>query len=469
MINGLALCGKYLMNHYLTMTMKDFKFPNALVIVVGFILVSGLMTYIIPKGNYERKINPFTQREEVVPGSYKTIEAAPLPVFNIFLSIPKGIVAGAEVVVLIFLVGGFFFVADKTGAFREGISWLISKVKGKEEIALVTVAFAFAVGGSLEGLEEEIIPMIPILLVLTRKLGFNAIVMVCISYGASMIGATFSPVNPFGAVIAHKLAELPFLSGAAFTLSVSAIAFFLWMVMVIRYANRHKVEKEKETEGHLAISRQNIFVLILVLAAFVMLISGMLFLNWGMNEISAEFFVMSVLVGLAGKLGINGTFEAYSEGFKEMTFAALIIGISHGISLVLKEGLILDTIIYGLFTPLQHLPVSLSAAGMMVSQAILHITVPSYSSQAVLTIPILIPLSDLIGLSRDICVLTFQYGAILMNLVIPTNGALMAILVLGGISYGEWIAFVATRMLAIFGLAMLAILAAVSLGEMVGF
>ncbi len=445
--------------------MRKFKFPNALVIIVSFIFLSGLLTYIIPKGRYERTLNPATQREVVVPGSYTPVEAPPLPVFRIFMSVPRGIIAGAEVVVLIFLVGGFFFVVDKTGAFREGIGWLASKVKGREEFALVVVGFAFALGGALENLQEEIIPMIPILLVLTRRLGYNAWVMLCISYGAAVIGSTFSPVNPFGAVIAHKVAEMPFLSGSAFTLGACIMAFALWMTMVIRYARKNRVEKETDAnELTLAIPIRHLIILILVVASFVLLISGMLFLHWGFNEISAEFFVACLVVGLAGKLGVNGTFEAYAEGFKEMAFAAMIVGLAHSISLVLKEGLIQDTIIYGLFTPLQYLPPALSAVGMMVSQAILHITVPSNSGQAVLTIPILAPLSDLIGISRDVCVLAFQYGAILMDMVIPTNGALMAVIALAGISYDEWIRFVAKRILVIFIFGMIAILVAVAAG-----
>jgi uncharacterized ion transporter superfamily protein YfcC len=172
---------------------------------------------------------------------------------------------------------------------------------------------------------------------------------------------------------------------------------------------------------------------------------------------AAEFFVVAILAGALGRLGLNGTSVAYVEGLREMTFASLIVGFAHGISLVLIDGKILDTIIYGLFIPMEGLPTALSAVGMMMSQFALHIVVPSYAGQAVLTIPILAPLSDLIGLSRQVCVLAFQYGAILMNMISPTNGALMAIIGLAGIGYDQWIRF-AFRRLSVIGIFCVAIL-----------
>jgi uncharacterized ion transporter superfamily protein YfcC len=176
----------------------------------------------------------------------------------------------------------------------------------------------------------------------------------------------------------------------------------------------------------------------------------MLQLGWGFNEISAEFFAIGIVIGLIGGFGVNGTIITYIEGLKQMTFAAMIGGLAYGIPLALKEGLIIDTIIYSLFTPLQYVPPVLSAIGMMCSQAMLHVAIPSYSGQAVLTMPILAPLSDLIGLSRDVCILAYQYGAIVMNMISPTNGALMAIITIAGISYDQWFSFIVKRLLILY-------------------
>ena len=430
--------------------MKIKSFPSAITIVVMFILFAGILTYIIPKGQYQRVIDPTTNREVVVPGSYKLVEARHLSPFEILTCIPRGIVNGGEVVVLIFLVGGCLYIVDKTGALKAGVAALTSKVKGKEEVALVLVGLLFTVGGATEGLQEEIIPLIPILLVLTRNLGYPPMVTIGISYGAAVIGSTFSPVNPFGAVLAQKVAEVPFLASGGFRMIVFLIAFSLWMFMVIRYGNKNRIKKEDVADNKInTLSQQHIVILLLVALAFVLLIYGMLSLGWGFNQISAEFFVVAVLIGLIGGLGINNTFIAYAEGFREMTFAAMIVGLAYGISLVLKEGMIIDSIIYGLFTPLQYVSPIVSAIGMMCSQAALHLLVPSTSGQAVLTMPILAPLSDLIGLSRDVCVMAFQYGAGLMDMIVPTNGALMAVIATAGISYDKWFAFVLKLLLAI--------------------
>lgn len=445
--------------------MKIRSFPNALTIVVAVIFFAGILTYIIPKGQYQRVNDPNTKREIVVPGSYKTVKAENLSPLQILVCIPKGIINGGEVVMLIFLVGGCFFIVEKTGALKAGVASLTSKMKGKEEFALVLISFLFALGGATEGLQEEIIPLIPVLLVLTRNLGYPPMVTIAISYGAAVIGATFSPVNPFGVVIAQKIADVPFLSASSFRILAFVIAFALWMIMVIRYANKNRIKKQAEDVSSFSIlSYKHIIILLLVMAAFVLLIYGMLTLGWGFNEISAEFFAVGILIGLLGGLGVNGTFSAYSEGLKEMTFAAMIVGLTYGISLVLKEGLIMDSIIYGLFTPLQHVPSTLSAFGMMGSQAALHIALPSYSGQAVLTIPILAPLSDLIGLSRNVCVMAFQYGAILMDMIIPTNGALMAMIALAGISYDKWFGFVLKKLLVIFLFCAITLFIAISIG-----
>ncbi len=406
-----------------------------------------------------------TQREVVVPGSYKPVEAENLSPFEILVCIPRGIVKGGEVMVLIFLVGGCLFIVEKTGALKEGIVYLTSRLKGKEEIGLVLMGFLFAVGGATEGLEEEIIPLIPVLLVFTRNLGYTPLVTIGISYGAAVIGASFSPINPFGVVIAQKIAEVPFLSGSLFRIIVFIIAFTVWMIVVIRYANKNRMGNQTEELLSLTtFSKSHIAILCLLGFAFALLIYGMLSLGWGFNEISAEFFSIGIFIGLVGGLGLNGTFMAYIEGLKTMTFAAMIGGLAYGIPLVLKEGFIIDSIIYGLFTPLQYVSPMLSAIGMMCSQAFLHLMIPSYSGQAVLTMPILAPLSDLIGLSRDVCVLAFQYGAVLMNMINPTSGALMAIITIAGISYDEWFTFVIKKLLIIFLISAIALVIAISIG-----
>ena len=441
------------------------KFPNALVIMIGFILLSAILTYIIPHGEYQRITNQETNQVSVVPGSYKVIESAPVTIAETFMAIPEGIITRADLIALILLIGGSFFVIEKTGALKEGIEYLTVILKGKEEIVLILVSLIFLAGGALSGLQEEIIAMTPVLLYLSSRLGYNAFVALAVSFGTAILGAAFSPINPFAVVIAQSEANLEFLSGSTYRLIIMLIAFVVWMLMVIRYANKNRVIKvEDKINISEKLSIRSAVILGLITLAFLILIVGILKFNWGFNEMSAEFFVLGILIGLIGKLGINGTSEAYIEGFKVMVFAAMIVGLSSSISIILKQGMVIDTIIYGLFTPMQYLPKSLSAVSMMVSQSFLHFAVPSYSGQAVLTMPILAPLSDLIGISRQVCVLAYQYGAVMMDLLIPTNGALMAVIAIAGISFDKWFKFAFKLCLVIFGVAAVAVVVAVYTG-----
>ena len=441
------------------------KFPNALVIMIGFILFAAILTYIIPQGEYQRVLNPETNQLVVVNDSYQEIDAPSVSLWDTFMSIPEGFINRADLIALILLIGGSFYVIERTGALKDGIEFLTMLLQGKEEIALIVVSLAFLAGGALSGLQEEIIAMTPVLLYLSSRLGYNSFVAVAISYGSAILGASFSPINPFAVVIAQKETGLEFLSGSGFRLVVMALAFCIWMFMVIRYANRNKVVSEEE---HIFekknLNTRSAIILGLVAIAFVILIIGILQYNWGFNEMSAEFFILALVVGLIGKLGVNGTSLAYIDGFKAMIFASMIVGLSSSISIILEQGMIIDSIIYGLFTPMQYLPKSLSAISMMVSQSLLHFVVPSYSGQAVLTMPILAPLSDLIGISRQVCVLAYQYGAVMTDLIIPTNGGLMAVLAIAGISFDKWFKFALKLISVIMILSALALVAGIFLG-----
>ncbi|MFX0558535.1 YfcC family protein [Maribacter sp. CXY002] len=417
------------------------KFPNAFVIIIGVILFSWILTYVIPQGTYERITDEQSGITEVVSNSYQQIEQDHLSAFDLILAIPKGIEGRADVIVLILLLGGCFYVIEKTGALSQGLSKLVELLKGKEVLALVIVSFIFTAAGVTIGMQEEVIAMIPVLLLFGKSLGYNTYTIVYMSYGSTVLGSAFSPSNPFGVVIAQQEAGVALLSGSEFRLIVLVIAYLLWVWYLIRYANKNRVDKiEMSTTGETMDLRSKIILSLLCLT-FGIVIYGLLELDWGFMEMSACFFTLGIFSGLIGKLGVNQTGEAYISGFKEMIFASVIIGLANSISLLLKDGMIIDSIVYGLFGPLQYVSASISAVLMMVSHTILHFPIPSYSGQAVLTMPILVPLSDLIGLSRQTCVLAYQYGAIMADMFVPTNGALMAVLAVSGISYNKWLRF----------------------------
>ncbi|THV59341.1 YfcC family protein [Flagellimonas alvinocaridis] len=440
------------------------KFPNAFVILIAVIIFAWILTYIIPQGSYQRILDEATGTTKVLNDSYQTVTSEHLSLMDLILSIPRGIIGRADAIVLILLIGGCFYVIEKTGALNQGLVKLVKILEGKETLALILVTVLFTAGGVTIGMQEEVIAMIPILLLFGKSLGYNTFTIILMSYGSTVIGSSFSPSNPFAVIIAQKEAGLPLLSGSQFRLVVLAVVLIVWITFIIRYANKNRIDKTKMPSAHESMTTRSKIILSLLALTFCGVIYGLLFLNWDFNEMSASFFALGIVAGLIGQLGVNGTGESYIDGFKEMMFAAILLGLANSISLLLKEGMIMDTIVYGLFGPLKYLSPSVSAVSMMVAHSFLHFPVPSYSGQAVLTMPILIPLSDLIGVSRQTCVLAYQYGAVMADMIVPTNGALMAVLALCNIPYNKWLKFALRPTLLIVLIAAIALVVSVAIG-----
>lgn len=422
--------------------MSTSRFPHVLALLTACILVAAVSSYVLPAGQYDRELDEATGREVVVAGTYHEVEADPVGPFQLFVAIPLGMADAASVIFLVFLIGGAFTVVDETGALRKSVGWLIRRLARREVLVVPVVALIFATGGALENMQEEIIPLVPVLLILTSRMGFDALTAVSMSAGAAFIGSAFSPINPFQVQIAQKLAGLPLLSGGTYRLVFLALALSIWIWGTMRHAVRTRVAPDVSEfeEGDGPGARSGI-IIGLVLLAFGVLAYGIAQWGWDFEQMSALFFITGILAGLVGGLRVTGTAEAYVKGFRAMAFAAMVIGFARAIYVVLDQGRIVDTIVHGLFTPIADLPLTLSALGMMVVHTLVHIPVPSVSGHAVLTMPVLVPLSDLLGMSRQVTVLAYQYGAGLCDMLTPTNGALMAILATAGVRYEGWVKF----------------------------
>lgn len=445
------------------------RFPHPLTLLVACVLLAGALTWLVPAGEYERREDAATGRSVVVPGTYVPVEAAPIGPFQALVGIPRGMAAAAPVIFFVFLVGGAFAVVERTGALGRLVNSLVAALEGRGLLVIPVAGLAFATGGALIQMQEELIAFVPVLLLLTSRLGFNPLVAVAMSLGASAVGASFSPINPFQVGIAQKVAKLDLLSGWEFRLAFLVAALALWIVGTMLYARRTRVPvAAAPTETGAAAGdgagARHTAVLLAVVLAFVAFVVGVLRYHWDFDQLAAVFFVMGVAAGLLGGLRLSGTVDAFVEGLRSMAFAALLIGFARGIYVVLEEGRIVDTIVHGLFTPIADLPVTVSALAMMAAHAVVHVPVPSTSGQAVLTLPLLVPLSDLIGLGRQVTVLAYQYGAGLCELVTPTNGALMAMLAACGVRYDDWIRFAAPVLGLLAALAAGAIGAAVAVG-----
>ena len=425
------------------MSGRTLRVPHPLALLTGCVLLAAAASWVLPAGEFERRDDPATGRTLVVPGTYQSVDPNPVGLFDAMVALPRGMAEAGSVIFLVFLIGGAFTVVDETGTLRRAIPSLIRALKGRDLMVVPVVSLFFATGGVVQNMQEEIIPLIPVLLILSARMGFTPLVAVAMSAGAAFVGSAFSPINPFQVQIAQQAAEVEPLSGGLFRTVFLAFALVLWIGATMRYAAASRVAPqgiEVQDVGEAMTGRDKL-VLGMVGATFVIMVVGLREWGWDFDQMSAAFFIMGILVGLVSRMGVGGTAEAYARGFREMAYAALLIGFARAISTVLSDGRIIDTIVNGMFSPLEDLPRLASALGMVVGQALLHVPVPSVSGQAVLTMPILVPLADLLGLSRQVIVLAYQYGAGLCDLVTPTNGALMAILASAGVRYEEWMRF----------------------------
>jgi uncharacterized ion transporter superfamily protein YfcC len=421
--------------------MPRLHLPHPLVLLVGFVLAAAALTWVVPAGEYDRREDAATGRQVVVSGTYRTVEPAPVSLTDALVDIPKGMADAASVIFLVFLVGGAWTVVERTGVFGVLLDGLVARLRGHDPLVIPVSCLAFALGGVLIQMQEEVIAFAPLLVLLVTRLGFDRVTAVAMSIGAAVVGATFSPINPFMVGVAQTVAGVRLLSGSAFRIAFLLPALGIWIWYTMRHAGRTRTAAVAATGQGAAAGaagwRMRVIVL-LILASFTLFVVGVLRWGWDFDQMSALFFAMGVLVGLLGKLGLEGTAEAYVDGFKSMAYAALLIGFARAIYVVMSQGHIVDTVVRGLFAPLADLPVTLTAIAMMAAHGLLHVPVPSTSGQAVLTMPLLVPVSDLLGLSRQVTVLAYQFGVGLADLINPTNGALLAMVAAVGVRLETW-------------------------------
>jgi uncharacterized ion transporter superfamily protein YfcC len=429
------------------------QLPHPLILLLAGVAVAALLTWILPAGSFDRADDAATGRRVVVAGTYHAADRAPVGPFAAAVSIPQGFVAGADVIAVVLFVGGAWVVVDRLGTLPALVALLVARFRRRGLWAIPVICVFFATMGALENMQEEIIPLVPVLLVLGEGLGVDAVVVVAMSAGAAMVGSAFGPTNPFQAGIALKLAQLPPFAGGGLRFGMFVVGLALWVGWILRYAVRNRTRTPTTTPTLTptltptptptpTIARKHALILALVLAPMAAYVYGALRLGWGFNELSAGFLIAGSAAGLVGGLGVTGTLTAYLEGAQGLLPAALMIGVARSISLVLEDGRIVDTILNDLAAPLARAPVSLGAFLQIPAQALIHVAVPSVSGQAVLTMPLFVPLADVLGISRQVSVLAYQTGAGLTELVTPTNGALMAILLAAGVPFSRWIRFV---------------------------
>ena len=440
------------------------KLPHPFILLLAGVAVCAALTWLLPPGEYDRRDDPATGRRVVVAGTYHQVDPAPVGPFRAVVAVPRGFVEAADVIGVVLFVGAAWIVIDRVGTLGRVIGALVSTFGSSGLLAVPIVALFFATMGALENMQEEIIPLVPALLVLGAGIGVDAVAVVAMSVGAAAIGSAFGPTNPFQAAIAMKLAQLPPMSAAPLRWTMFALALTLWVGWTLWWAVRSRRDSgsglpRAESRGIRApqvqgsvdapgpATRTDFLILAIAIAPIAAYVYGSVKLDWGFNELSGGFLIAGWIAGLLGGLSIAGVTAAYLEGLQAMLPAAMLIGVARSLSLVLTDGRVTDTILNALAAPLSHAPANVASLLMVPFHGIVHVAVPSVSGQAVLTMPIMVPLSDLLGISRQVAVLAYQTGAGLTELLTPTNGALMAVLLAAGVPYGRWIRFASVGVL----------------------
>lgn len=434
-----------------------FKVPHTLVIISAIILLVAVATYLVPGGAYEKIVNE-AGKTVVVDGSFKYVESKPQGVFDVLQAPIQGIIEGAEIIAFLFIVGGAFNIITKTKAIDFGIMRIVNVFKGKEIFIIPIIFFMFSLGGAVFGMTEEAIPFIAMMIPLTLVLGYDSIVAVAITYLACNTGFAAAMLNPFNVGIAQSIAEIPMYSGIEYRTLIWLVSTLVTIGFIMIYANKIKknpklspvYESDQKKRQNLTDfeSQDDQFLfshkIILLLIALCMgtIVWGVLAKGFWIPQIAAVFLVTGLLAGIVGKLSLDEMADAFILGAKDMIGAAIMLGFARSIVILAENAGIIDTILFHLAQVLGSISGMLASYLMLPVQMFINFFISSGSGQAALTMPILAPLGDLIGISRQLTVLIFQLGDGFSNAMFPTSGILIACIGVAGIPYAKWLKWI---------------------------
>jgi len=476
------------------MTKRRLKVPHTLVLLFGMVGLAQILTYLLPAGAFDRVENA-AGRLQVVPGSFHmTPDVEALSPLAIFTAIPKGFSAAHEIIFFVFIIGGAFAVLRASGAVDAALGALLRRL-GNQPFWLITGGIlVFALGSSTIGMAEEYLPFVPVLIALAYALGYDAIVAVGIMAVGYGIGYGVAALNPFTVMIAQDVAGLEPASGLWYRLALLGIFLPIGIHHVWSYAKKvgrdpslslvadvgpiagateapDTPDRAREPVGsgdpgadHPRMTSTHRWVLVAVVVTLLVLIYGLSRWHWYLVEMGALFVALAIGLAFIARMSPDRAAIEFGKGAAELTTTALMIGVARGIQVVLDEGGVVDTIVHGISLPLQELPGALSAVGMFFVQSLANFFIPSGSGQAYVTMPIMAPLADLVGVTRQVAVLAYQFGDGFTNILVPTNAVIVGILAMAAIPFDRWVRFIMPFMIKVWIVGSIALAVAVLIG-----
>lgn len=441
---------------------KKFTLPHIYVLLFGLIVLCTILTWVLPAGEFERV--QAGNRMIAVAGSFHTVDSTPVGPFQMFQLIYQGFLDAGDVLFFVFISYASINIMISSGAFNGLVAFLLRIFKGNARVVIIPI-FITLVGAasSTIGLFEEWFPFIPVFVGIAVAMGYDAVVgLAIVALGAGM-GYSGAAMNPFTVGVAQGIAGVPFMSGTLFRVICHAVMIVVGSALTIRYALKVQADPTKSyvygdalnqsmSEEELKNSRFGVreaLVLCILFVGIVVVIYGCKFHDWYFQELSAVFMIMGLLSAIVMGWGPNVIGEKFAGGFTNVAMACMMIGLARGILMVLRAGTIIDTVVYYFSLPLSAFPAWLCGVAMLIMQTFLNFLIPSGSGQAATSMPIMAPLADLLGVTRDTAVLAYQFGDGLSNIVWPT--AMAPIMAgLAGVKVEKWWKFVVPVFLCLF-------------------
>lgn len=446
--------------------MGQLKFPTAFTILFALIAIMAALTWVVPVGEYDRVLNEQLGKSVPVPGSFKSVASNPQGIDDLLLAPINGFydsetyqARAIDVALFVLIIGGFLGVVNKTGAIDVAIKRTMLGMQGREKWMIPILMALFAAGGTVYGMAEESLAFYAILLPIMIKAGYDALTPVAIIMLGAGVGTLGSTINPFATVIASDAAGISFTDGIVLRSILLLICWIISVIFVMRYSERVRLDPstsfvaylKADNERHFLVNqgddnevlsgRQKL-VLIVFALSFGVMIWGVSAAGWWMARMSALFIVAAIVVAVIDRCGEEKFVENFVDGARELLGVALIIGVARGIVVIMDAGHLSDTLLGWSEQAVTGLSPVVFINVMLWLEIGLSFFVPSSSGLAVLSMPIMAPLADFAGVSRELVVTAYQSASGLVNLVTPTSAVVMGGLAIGRVRYDIWLRFV---------------------------
>ena len=464
------------------MAKKKFSLNNisALALLFCIMLIVAICTWIIPAGTFERAFDEATGRNLVVPGTFQYVDSTPVGPWQFFKLYFEGFIDAADIIFFIIFASSYVFLLTKTGSLNAMTGALLRAIGSKDVLIIPVFMIFFALGGTTFGMFEECYALIPAFIVIAITLGYDRITGGAIVFVGVATGFAAATLNPFTIGVASKVAEIPLVEPKLLVFRIVALVLFLilniWYVM--RYALKIKKDPSKSIlygrveniEG--LQTREEVMAdpftvpqkisMIGFLVLIVILVIGIIKAGWYFTEIAALFFIFFLVTCIINKFSVNQICDVFVESSRATLYGAMLVGAARGISLVMSAGSIIDTVVYALANAVSALPPALTGIGMLVVQNLINFFIPSGSGQAVVMMPIMAPLADLVGVSREMSVVAYQFGDGFSNMFWPTACATECGIMNIGLS--DWYKFITKLFIMMFLLQCVLMVVGVAIG-----